>query len=310
VTAWNGGDDPEEPVWDTANFRDDIDPAEPPPVTEAMITPQTAPKVPEAAPASGDVACRVCGEHAAAASYCLACGVSLVPTTQPTEPLPWEDSAPEPDFDDGLLDLEDMDEVVPLRPSEGEPEKPPSRLAASQITGRHIVMGLVTLAALILLYVTFRPASGEDAAPATTVTAVDPSALSTYGSGVLSVAATVARLRTDAATVNADWDSRAQDFETTLTDLSAIDSSAAALPDLIAALEAPDIVGTATHQRMLSSAETVAAAASEMVEGLKAPDHGEARTAALAKFDAAAGEFASLAVLINQTVDSVTTPAG
>ena len=61
---------------------------------------------------------------------------------------------------------------------------------------------------------------------------------------------------------------------------------------------------------MLSSAETVAAAANEMVEGLKAPDNGEARTAALAKFDAAAGEFASLAVLIIQAVDSVTTPAG
>lgn len=302
MTTWNGGDDPEDPGWGRGDFRDDVDPADPPPVTDAMITPRTSPAGGDTA-GSDSIICRICGEtNSSEASYCLACGVALSTTEPTSEPEPWDDG-PELDFDDGLMDLGEMNEVTSLHPQEEAPTEPKQ----PRFTGRHVLIGVMTITVLVLLVATFRPTGDDTAESTTTTAAVDATALAEYETDIAGIADTIATLRTEANQINTDWDARTIDYDQTLTDLSALESSAAALPDLVRVLTPPDVVGDGMHNRLIGSAMTLATAADEMVVGLQSPDTGEARRAALAKFDAAAGEFASLSTLVAQTIESVTT---
>ena len=310
MTSRNGGDDSDDPQAGSADIRDEVGSADPPPVTEAMITPRTVPDPPSTPPQGDGVICHVCGEqNQPGASYCLACGVSLeIPET--TEALPWVDEeSPAPDFDAaaGLLDLAEMDEVTPIRPEvdSGEPTDSSTAPSSPRVTGRQILAAVVTIAVVVLLFMTYRSVGADDPTSAATAVTTGPTELDSYAASVSVLAGTVAELQADAALVNADWESRSIEYQDALATLSGIESRAAALPDLLSGLLAPDAIGTATHQRLVTSATTIATAASEMVTGLEAPDTGEARQAALRKFDAATVEFASLVGVVVQAAESL-----
>ena len=147
--------------------------------------------------------------------------------------------------------------------------------------------------------------NGEDATPTVTTIVVDHTELESYGAEIAAVAARLAELTERGTAINTAWDDRTEEFQTTLTALRALESQAAALPDLVSDLTAPEVIGVPTHQRLVNSAQTFANAASEMVDGLRAPDTGDARRAALKKFEAAAVEFATLTGGVEQAVGSL-----
>ena len=276
---------------------EDIAPAEPQPVTDEMITPRTAPAP---ADAGGEgTRCHVCGEaNHPEASYCLACGVRLTDET----PEPWVDDDFSFDHDAGFLDPEQVEPppVASAEPTETDVEETPRDTAALI---RRIVTVVVSLIVVFLLVITFRPSSEPE--ETTTTTSADQAALETYAAGLVDVAATVTELRADAATINQAWDDRTEDYDATLTALTGLASRAAPLSDLVLALEPPASVDLATHQRLVRSAADLADAAQEMVDGLQSTDTGEARRAALDRFDALALEFGSVSGLV---VDSAATP--
>ena len=303
----NGGDD-SDPEGGSSSFREEVGPAEPPPVTDAMITPRTSPGVDPVA-TEGDT-CRVCGEpNRPGATYCLACGVRLTDPPQ-TEPLDWidDDSPPEFDHGVGLMDLEEAT-VTPLHDPhtatrDGADQPAPSEPRDRRRTIKITLGWIIALAALVLLFTTFR-GNGEDATPTVTTIVVDHTELESYGAEIAAVAARLAELTERGTAINTAWDDRTEEFQTTLTALRALESQAAALPDLVSDLTAPEVIGVPTHQRLVNSAQTFANAASEMVDGLRAPDTGDARRAALKKFEAAAVEFATLTGGVEQAVGSL-----
>ena len=311
MTSRNGGEDADIDRG-SGDFRQDIDSAEPRPVTEAMITPRTAPNTAHAGDDNGTI-CHVCGErNQAGSSYCLSCGVNLA-TPSPTEPLPWvDDDLAEPEFDAGagLLDLADIDEATPKSEAEADGDQTEPPAPSLKVSGRQILIGLVSIAVVILLVMTFRTTGTDNTGDSNTTLAVAPSELDSFAASVDAVALTVADLAIDATSINASWKERTTDFQTTLAALSGLESRAVALPDLLLALSAPELIGDATHQRLVTSANTIASAATEMVEGLEAPDSGEARRAALSKFAAAAAEFASLNRVVAQSVASFSATTG
>ena len=315
MASWDGDDGSDGSDSRPADFREEIGKAEPPPVTDEMISPRTSPGPVREPTSDGDVACRVCGEmNAQSASYCLSCGVSLAETPD-SEPLPWEDLDPMPEpasFDpgEGLLDLGEMSEVTPLHPGgdeEAESENIPQPTRDPKETMRIVLWAILGIALLYLAYATFVQGSAEPE-DTTTTTLLNQTELAFYGSSVGDIADTVASLSTSGSEINTAWDDRTQEYDTTLTSLRALESQAVALPGLLGDLAVPDTVGAVTHQKLVDSARTLSDAATEMVEGLQAPDTGEARQAALAKFKAAALEFDSLATLVVQEVTSATAP--
>ncbi len=315
MTSWNGGEDEahdDEPEEGPQSLRDSVGSAEPSPVTDAMIRPRTSPgtSAGSVVPADdGESPCRVCGEvNQEGATYCLGCGIRLTPSpvaaVPDEEPEPWvDDDDLEFDHDAGLIDL---DEAVapPADISDETPPVPPTPRDIGAIV-RRAVAGLIALVVVFLLVTTFVNGSNDADATTTTTLAPDLVALDAYQTELAGIAATVASLKEAALEANAAWEDRTVDFDATLSALSSIESQAAALPDLVSAMSIPEAIGSATHIRIISSAETLAEAATEMVEGLRAPDTGELRQAALAKFDAAAVEFASLTRVVDQAVASI-----
>ena len=88
MTTRNGGDDTDDTKQGYGDFRQHITSAEPRPVTEAMITPRTAPKTVRGGDEREGTICHVCSEqNQVDSSYCLSCGVSLAAPSS-TEPLP------------------------------------------------------------------------------------------------------------------------------------------------------------------------------------------------------------------------------
>ena len=305
------GDNDSDPGTRRGDFRQEVGSAEPSPVTDAMITPRTTPGKRDGVATGEGKVCRVCDElNLGDASYCLACGVRL--TDPPTaEPLDWIDDEPPPGFDPGagLMDLGEMAEVTSLQErrktsDEAEdqpqpPDDPPDRKRTIKMAFGWIV-GLIVL---FLLFTTFR-GSGEEAAPTTTTIAVDQTELDAYGAEISTIGARVIDLNASGIAINGAWDDETEEFGATLAAMRLLESQAAALPDLLNSLTAPQIIGPAAHQRLVDSASTLAAAAGEMVEGLKSSDTGEARRGALAKFQAAAVEFTTLARGVSQAVSS------
>ena len=319
MASRNGGEDSDESGTGAGDFRDDVGPAEPPPVTEAMITPRTVPTSPLPPDGGEPHVCHVCGEiNHADATYCLACGVRLA-EPEVMEPLPWVDSPDTPEdgplpFDagEGLLDLGDMAGVTSLRDreqaraaAEAEAKSDQATPPEPRVTPRQVIVGLVTLAVLFILFTTFFGGEDEPVESTVALIAVARSALDAYASSVASVADKVGELQRDAATINASWDERSVEYQETLTALSAIEAQATVLPDLLGDLELPTAIDAPTHQRLVASSTTFSGAAAEMVEGLEAPDTGEARQAALVKFNAAAVEFASLSRFVAQIIDDL-----
>ena len=304
---------PEDDQRRDRSYRDGVGPADPPPVTDAMINPQTAPDD----EGSGGPVCHVCGKHNRPSStYCLQCGSALRGPDAPDEP-PTGDLVGRA-ADEGWWDP-DMDDKPWEREQSGPAAAPPDDRGREiyvtdetetvdeptrdpQHRMRLAVWGILALAAIAIVFMTF-VRGDDDSAAATSTTLATSLDAQLYGALISDLAADVENLRERATTINQRWDSDAADYQETLAALETLSSDMAGLSSRLRLEESPPGLSAENHTRLVSSAGTLEGAATGMVDGLKAADAGEERRAALARFTAAADEFGALADNLLQVID-------
>lgn len=290
------------------DWRDEVEPAEPAPLTDAMLNPKPpSPGPKEFVGEPQGARCHVCGvRNHVGASYCLNCGVQLPPATPEPEPPAAPFIAPRPD--DGFIDP-DLEVPVAGRArdramEETAPEPTAAERRDAQRTLQVALAALMVVAVLALLMVTFG-GEEEPAGPASTTAAMDVDAVTRYAELVSSLTADLEALATDAALANQRWEQDAADFQTTLAEFTAVADAAQPIAATVAAAEVPAAADQSLHLRLVSSSEVIADAAEELVAGLEAPDEGQARTAALNRFQAAVGEFKAIAASIAQSLTAL-----
>jgi hypothetical protein len=254
--------------------------------------------------------CHVCGvQNHTGASYCLNCGVQLPPATPEPEPPILPSIAPRPGDDaDGFIDP-DLEVPVAGRirrqaMEDTETEPSPAERRDAQRTMQVALVALMVVAVLALLMITFER-EDDGAGPTSSTVAVDPDALTRYGTLVSSLTAEIDTLATDAGLANQRWEQEAADYQTTLAEFRAVAAAAQPIAATVAAAELPEGADQSLHLRLISSSGVIADAADELVAGLEAPDQGQARTAALNRFQAAVGEFKAIAAAIAQSIDEL-----
>ncbi len=312
-------DKPDSRPHNPKSWRDTVHPAEPVPVTDAMLSPKS-----EGFSGSPDgPSCHVCGitSHMGA-TYCPNCGVDLhsrspkqpdVPDAQTDDNGPDQANSQTESIDsDGFID---PDEFISLHGRRTSDAQPGSDLAAESIdieqeerdsrrTLRMALAALMVVAALTLFVVTFGdqgdPAVEEDPSP--TLTIVDMK--SRYIDLVSSLALRVDQLATEAGLTNDQWENGTADYGDTLSKLQSLAASSLPLQATMSQSEAPSDADLTLKARLVALAATLTESADEMVAGLESPDTGEARRAALTLFEAAAAEFSTVAQTILQNLAS------
>jgi len=313
-------DQPDPRLEPPALWRDTVDPAEPNPVTEAMVTPR-----PVASTGAPDgPACHVCGAaNHAGATHCLNCGVQLHSRADPgvAENEPYEVASDSEDEEgsaesgesvdsDGFIDPDAFAELRSRRSAIGgrAEERPDEQVdealeeREAQRTLHMALAALMVVAALALFIITF----GGDSKPAgegtsTTTTVIDLTAR--YRDLIASLADRVDQLAAEAGLVNDRWDARTTDYATTLADLQSIASSTQPLEATIREAELPPAADLRLQSRLSALAATLADSANDMVEGLESADSGETRLAALIRYSAAADEFSVVAASFRQILE-------
>ena len=174
-------------------------------------------------------------------------------------------------------------------------------------TTRMIAWGVLGLAALVIIGFTFF--RGSDSPDDTTDTTVaTDTASQVYGALITELAGDVDSFREQAALINERWESDEADYQETLAALEQLSSDMSSVAGRMRLAEAPADLSQENHTRLVTSAGTLENSASGMVDGLKAPDTGEARRTALARFAAAAAEFQAVADTLLQVIDLTATP--
>lgn len=243
-------------------------------------------------------------------SYCLACGTRFGSGVRPGQAPA---SRPE---DPGRAQGEEQ----PLAGATESPASgfPPSgwnepegdeEFAPSGSGGRRALRSLLVIvlviAVLVVGYGTLRngdeppPAPPEETSP-TTTEAVDAPGLRDYADQVAVLADDVADLRVSGRQINDDWDDRVADYDTTVERMSSLISRAGLLPIRFNGFTRPLDADRLTHERMRESLDALVSAADGMMAGLQTTDTGQVRLAQLARFEAAASEFGSLAEEVEQ----------
>ncbi len=287
------------------SFRDGIAPAEPEPVTDAMINPSPAPRQAE----PGGPVCHVCGEHnPPSATYCLQCGSRLresAPGQSPDDESALDyvgDAA-----DEGWWDP-DSAETRTRRPFESEADAAAEHDVPAQPgrdpreTIRLAAWALLGLAAVVIVILTFLR-GGEEETPEVSTTLVGGLEAEMYGSLVGELADDVDGLSEQATLINNRWEDEQADFQETLAALESLAGDMADINSRLGLQTPPAGLSPESHNRLVSSAATLQRAANNMVEGLKAPDTGELRRAGLSTFTAAAAEFRAVADTLLQLID-------
>lgn len=297
------GDDREQ----RETFREGVGPADPEPVTDAMVSPRSAPRPAE----PGGPVCHVCGEHNhLSATYCLQCGSQLrapEPATSPDDGVALDyvgEAADEgwwdPDSDDGPM-RRPFGDTTP----DGEAEvsyAAAGRARDPRETIRIALWGLLGLVAVVIVLLTFL-GGGEDAVPETSTTLVGGIEAEMYGSLIGELADDVVSLGDQATLINQRWEDQQADFQETLAALESLASDMGDISSRLGLQTPPAGLSPESHNRLVSSAATLQRAANNMVEGLKAPDTGEQRRAALSTFTAASAEFRAVADTLLQLID-------
>lgn len=277
-------------------------------MTEAMVTPRTHPTAPDERTPTTIRFCPACGTRTEpGSSYCLACGIRLGSTGRGGE-----GPAVRAEDPSGARSRD--------RPVAGVTELPASRwnesdeaeeLEASGSRGqralRLVLVAVLVIAVLVVGFGTLRSGDGTAPAPSeeTLSTTTEPAAdsnLGAYADQVGVLAADVADLRVSGRQINDDWDDRIADYDTTVGRMSSLVSRAGLLPIRFNGFTRPLDADRLTHERMAESLETLASAAEGMMAGLQSTDTGEVRLAQLARFEAAASEFGSLAEAVERAV--------
>lgn len=314
MTSPGGHEPPDHDQDDTApdtnrRWRDEIERAEPPPVTEAMITPRPA----EFLGSPDGPMCHVCGSvNHDGASYCLNCGVQL--HSRPATSLREEIAAarqsrpPEahpPDPDDGLefIDPDALAAEVGRRRPAQEPVPDDVEERDSRRTLRTAFAAMMVVAALALFVVTFG-GNGNPPPETTTTTTEGADVAERYGTLLTDLANRVDQLAEQAAIANSAWDSGSVDFDTTLAELQRIAGATTPLEQTVRNADLPATADPALHARLTTTVATLAAAGTGMVNGLQAADTGELRRAELARYEAAAAEFSTVVASIHQALGS------
>ena len=114
----------------------------------------------------------------------------------------------------------------------------------------------------------------------------------------------VEELRATSRRINGSWDDQTEDYDTTLSRMTALVGRVGALPDRLVALAIPEEADPIIHQQMRASLLAMAAAAEGMLAGLESADTGEERFAQLARYEATASEFGSLAEQVRNSLQS------
>ncbi len=279
-------------------------------MTEAMVTPRTRPAESEGRPPMTIRFCHSCGTRTEpGSSYCLACGVRFGAPVRAGEatparpehtararagdpPVAGVSEPPSPGWDgqDGVEDLAQSG-------------------SNTQRVLRSALISILVVAVLVVGYGTLR--SGEEPAPAateeTSPTTTEPDAdleFRAYADLVGVLGDDVADLRVSGRQINDDWDGRIADYDTTVGRMSSLISRAGLLPIRFNGFTRPADADRLTHERMAESLETLVSAAEGMMAGLESTDTGEIRLAQLARFEAAAAEFGSLADEVERATGS------
>lgn len=280
--------------------------AEPTPVTEAMVTPRTRPTGSGEPPPTTIRFCASCGTRTEPGSaYCLACGVRLGSGVPPGEGFAAHRGDPA-----GRQSRDQPVEGVTEFPTSGwdgsdEVEKSATSGSSGQRTLRFVLVIILVVAVLVVGFGTLRrgdePVPEPSAATSPTINeAVDGAAFRTYADQVGVLADDVADLRASARQLNDDWDDRAADYDTTLERMSSLMSRTGLLPIRFDGFARPPDADRLTYERMAESLETLVSAAEGMMAGLQSTDTGEVRLAQLARYEAAASEFGSLAEAVER----------
>ena len=299
-----------------------VRPAEPTPVTEAMVTPRTTPSDPEEAEEIEVRFCQSCGRrNTSGGSYCLACGVRFL---RPDAPAAGRSEArdeqvtPQPTGDQPVVGV--TESPTPYWDEEDDLAGPPARVPPTLRRVRFLLVMIVVVAILFLGFNTFQnrdtepveePEQDEAVAPTvaeeqptTTVPAPDYTELRLYVVQISAVADDVAELTVTGREINDAWDNRSQDYPTAREQMSALVSRAAVLPDRLTAITPPEGADPIVHQRMVRSLSTLASAAEGMKAGLESADTGEIRHSELARFEDASSEFDGLAAQLERSTGS------
>ena len=275
------------------------------PVTEAMITPRTRPTGSQDPPPVTIRFCPSCGTRTEPGhSYCLACG------TRFGSGVRTGDAPASRREDAGRTQSDDQPDagVTGLPPSGFPPsgwnEPDEEELAPSGSGGRRalrsVLVVVLLIAVLVVAFGTLRsgdeppPAPPEETSP-TTPEAVAAPGYREYADQVAVLADDVADLRVSGRQINDDWDDRIADYDTTVDRMSSLISRVGLLPIRFNGFDRPLDADRLTHERMRESLESLVSAADGMMAGLQTTDTGEVRLAQLARFEAAASEFGSLA---------------
>ncbi len=163
-------------------------------------------------------------------------------------------------------------------------------LLASFALATSVLVGLQTLVPVVSE--TVIPA--EATPPTSTVGTVDLGALRLYADEISRLGADVAAVAANGRRINEAWDQGNAEYQDTRDAMRALVSSVEFLSDRFADLEVPPMADPLAHRQMFFELSRFVSAARGMAAGFESTDSGEARTAELARFLAAAREFGSL----------------
>lgn len=190
------------------------------------------------------------------------------------------------------------------------------------------LLPLVVLGMVVFTYVFVRSLPGAEAGPdagpqtttttgqttsppegSTTTTAVTPPLApetQAYLDGLDALAARLVELQTELAQINSDWENRQSTGVT-------YGQTEQALVDLVGRIDAwtTDVEGlvppdslVVAHDTVVQFSHTVSETAQAVLDGLRAPDTGEARREAVARFDEAVGGFTAAVEQAKQTAQT------
>ena len=290
--------------------------AEPTPVTEAMVTPRTHPPGSEERPPTSIRFCHSCGTGVEpGSSYCLACGVRFGAVSGVGEGTPTRQK----DEARGSSRYEPVAGVTEFpQDGWGEQDVAGESAAPGPSPRRALRIGLVGILVVAVLAVglgTLRnrdepaPAPTEELSTTATV-AIDDSDFRGYVDQVAVVSDDVTDLRASGRQINDDWDNRIADYDTTINRMSALISRTGLLPIRFNGFTRPLDADRLTHERMAESLDSLLSAAEGMMAGLQSTDTGEVRLGQLARFEAAASEFGSLADQVERSADEFAAGSG